>query len=232
MIALPARLGGLGIGVPPMDAPCNFQMASTCTRPLVEHIISNVPNSACEAFAEQSAKLGDARKARNHAIQAHADAIRDRLPPKAKRALETAQERGASSWLTALPLVAHGFSLTKGEFRDAICLRYGWELARLPSTCTCGSPFNVDHGLSCTRGGYVYSRHNEVRDLIGGLLKETCSNVEIEPTLQPLDGELFVNRRTTISDSTRLDIKAGGFWGHSRHEVAYFDAPSYRCTPM
>ena len=41
------------------------------------------------------------------------------------RYFETAQEKGASSWLSALPLKRMGYTLNKQEFRDAICLRYG-----------------------------------------------------------------------------------------------------------
>ena len=33
-------------------------------------------------------------------------------------------EKGASLWLSVLPLDEFGFSLHKGEFRDALCLRY------------------------------------------------------------------------------------------------------------
>ena len=41
-----------------------------------------------------------------------------------KRAVELAQEKGASSWLTALPIQEHGFALHKSAFRDALALRY------------------------------------------------------------------------------------------------------------
>ena len=153
--------------------------------------------------------------------------------------MEAAQECGASSWLTALPLVNHGFFLTKSEFRDAVCLRYGWTPARMPGNCACGQSFSVEHALSCTRGGYVAVRHNEIRDAIAALLEETCHNVEIEPALQPLSGESFRSKSVITSDGARLDIKAGGFWGGNRHELAYFDvrifnphASSYRCTPL
>ena len=75
------------------------------------------------------------------------------------------QERGASSWLTALPLASHGLSLSKGEFRNALCMRYGWTPAYIPTHCTDGEPFTVEHALSCTRVGYVALLHNELRDL-------------------------------------------------------------------
>ena len=84
------------------------------------------------------------------------------------------------------------------------------------------SEFNIDHALSCSHGGYLGLRHNEVRDLLGELLDETCSNVCLEPVLKPIDGEQL-RRSTNTADDARLDIKAGGFWSANRHECAYFD---------
>ena len=60
------------------------------------------------------------------------------LSQRGQRAMGLPQERGASSWLTALPLASHGFSLSKGEFRDALCMRYGWTPANIPTHCTDG----------------------------------------------------------------------------------------------
>ncbi len=46
--------------------------------------------------------------------------------------MEFAKEKGASTWLTAIPLVEHGFALHKGAFQDALALRYGWTPADMP----------------------------------------------------------------------------------------------------
>ena len=47
-------------------------------------------------------------------------------------------------------------------------------------------------------------------------------NVSLEPTLKPLDGEQLAPTANS-SESAGVDIKAGGFWGESRHECAFFD---------
>ena len=70
-------------------------------------------------------------------------------------------------------------------------------------------------------GGYLGLRHNEINDLLGELLDETCSNVCVEPALQQLDGEQLELSANTF-DGARVDIRAGGFWGESRHESAFF----------
>ena len=45
---------------------------------------------------------------------------------------------GASSWLSVLPLEVFGFAPNKGEFRDALSLRYGKHLKGLPAMCPFG----------------------------------------------------------------------------------------------
>ena len=77
------------------------------------------------------------------------------------------------------------------DFRDAICLRYGWTPDRLPSNCVCGKQFTSDHALSCPTGGLSTKRHNEVRDLLATLMTKVCYDVAIEPVLQPLTSETF-----------------------------------------
>ena len=45
-----------------------------------------------------------------------------------KRLIECTLEKGASSWLTCLPLKSEDYNLNKLEFKDSIKLRYGWQL--------------------------------------------------------------------------------------------------------
>ena len=85
-----------------------------------------------------------------------AEELVNKLPPNLQRAMEVSSEKGASTWLTTLPIADHGFTLHKGAFRDALCLRYGWHPQRLPSRCICDQKFTVEHDLSCHRGGYQY----------------------------------------------------------------------------
>ena len=136
--------------------------------------------------------------------------------------MEFASEKGASSWLSALPIEEHGFSLHKSAFRDAISLRYGRHPSHLPTECTCGKKFTVEHAFSCLYGGFPSLRHNEVRDITAQLLCETCHNVSVEPELQPLSGEQFTHQTANVEDGARSDIKAEGFWG-DRHQCAFFD---------
>ena len=127
--------------------------------------------------------------------------------------MDLAQEKGASSWLTTLPLEEFGFTLHKGAFRDANALRYGWQPSRCPSSCACGSNFSVEHALSCPKGGFPIVHHSEIRDLTANLLSEVCHAVQVEPILQPITGETFFNTTANSEDDARLDVAASGFWG-------------------
>ena len=94
-------------------------------------------------------------------------------------------------------------------------------LSDLPSKCLCGEKYTVCHALSCQREGFVAQRHDGVRNLLTSLIGKVCTNVEVEPQLQPLDNERFNLRTAVTSPEARLDFKAGGFW--SRGVTAFFD---------
>ena len=96
----------------------------------------------------------------------------------------------------------------------------------------------MEHALSCPKGGFPSIRHNEIWDLTANLLTEVCSDVCIEPDLQPITGEVLIGATSNAQDGARLDIAANGFWG-GRFERTYFDvrlfiphAPSHRQSSL
>ena len=142
------------------------------------------------------------------------------LPLKSQRTVKFITEKGASSRLSVIPLKEMNFTLNKREFRDAIKLRYGWEFNDIPTVCVCGDLFDADHALICMRGGYIIQRHNEIRDLEAEILQAVCTDVEVEPVLQEVTGEVLPRGAIKASDA-RLDIHALGFW--AREQSAFFD---------
>ena len=166
--------------------------------------------------------MSEIRKKKRDRLSSHARELKSVLPPDLQRAMDLAQEKGASNWLTVLPIEEFGLSLHKGAFRDALALRYSWPLHNTPSTCACGSHFTVEHALSCPKGGYPSIRHNEIRDFTAHLITEVCHNVAVEPHLQPLTGETLHGASSITQDGARLDVAADGFLG-SRFEWAFFD---------
>ena len=112
------------------------------------------------------------------------------------------------------------FTLNKREFRDALKLRYDWPVEDSPMRCAYGDHFNIDHAMICRQGGFIIQRHNELRDLEADLLSTVCNDVEIEPVLQEVRGEIL-NAGSNRSQDGRLDVHARGFW--ERQRSAFFD---------
>ena len=106
-----------------------------------------------EVFSDQNTASIESRRAKVCLLKNRSTSVKDCLPHKMQHAVLPAGEKGASSWLTALPLVDFGFLLSKSDFRDALHLRYGCTPPRLPTACVCCQPFHIDHALSCSLGG-------------------------------------------------------------------------------
>ena len=54
------------------------------------------------------------------------------LPPETLLVVEQARDKGASSWLNAIPRKEQGFDLNKEEFRDSLRLCYNLPSKGLP----------------------------------------------------------------------------------------------------
>ena len=63
------------------------------------------------------------------------------------------------------------------------------EFQDLPSKCPCRSAFTVMHAMNCHRGGLINCRHGKLRNFEANLVKQVCRDVQIEPMLQPTDGQ-------------------------------------------
>ena len=211
LLALPARLGGLGLTIPSSEAEHSFQASSKITAPIAAMIALQRSDPVTVSIETRAIK-SCVRKARCDNQRDEAEVIFNKLPSPQQRLMECARERGASSWLSTLPIEEHGFFLYKGAFRDALCLRYGWKIHNLPLLCACGGPLSVDHAMFCHKGGFPTLRHNEIRDLSANLLREVCPNTGIEPGLQPLSKETFQLHTTNTDHDARVDIMAEGFW--------------------
>ena len=195
------------------------------TAPLVALITQNdAIYSSSVADETRSAKL-KARKDKRKRQSERKDVLYSRSTPLTQRCIDLASEKGASSWLTTLPLLDQGLHLHKGNFRDALCLRYNWSLPNVPSTCASGAHFSITHELSCPKGGFVIQRHNDLRDITAKALSEICRDVQVEPPLQPLNGETFSLRSAITSDEARVDVCARSFWCEGQD--AFFDIRAF-----
>ena len=110
-----------------MTNPCpeaNSEQSSSVkvTTPLIRRIVAQshqMPDNSLVEPLQQAVRSERAKALRDRAVH-----IREVAPPKVQRALDLAEEKGSSFWLTVLPLREMGFNLNKRECRDAIKQRY------------------------------------------------------------------------------------------------------------
>ena len=227
LLALPPRLGGLGIINPTRHSDTEYQNSITLTSALIEHMIKqehvNLSNKQ-DLHQIKKRIIQEKQKKRTSEL----NEILPKLIDLTRKKVEMAQETGASNWLSSLPIKAKGFSLNKQEFYDALALRYGWPIEGLPDLCTYGESFDQKHAMICQKGGFISMRHDEIKNITSALLSEVCKDVSKEPRLQPLTGETFSLRSANTDPEARLDISARGFW--VKGQKAFFDVRIFEPT--
>ena len=229
------RFGGLGIADPTETANREYNASCTVTENLSELILQQQQDLSLYDSENTNEKVKTLKNEKNRFLAEKLQGILDSIDnPILKRCLDFNKEKGAGSWLTALPLKDHGFCLNKQEFRDAVSLRYGWRIPNTPQYCGCGKLNSVDHTLTCAKGGYTAMRHNALRDLNAELQGEVCRDVVTEPRLLPINNEEVEG---TAADRAAPDISSRGLW--STFERTFFDvrvlhpnATSYQGTSM
>ena len=172
----------------------HYSISETITAPLVGLILDQSEAYAPEVNAGQIRMRNNAHKFHRQLEARTGNYLKETLPTKLQKALTICSEKGASSWLSAIPLSEHKFALHKGAFRGALYLRYMWQPSHPPSHCVCGQHTTIENALSCPRGGFPSIRHNEIRNITAELMSEVCHTVGTEPSLQPVTGEHFKHR--------------------------------------
>jgi len=119
-----------------------------------------------------------------------------------------------------LLIKAIGYALNEQEFTDAFCMRYGWKVKGIPTYCAYGETNSLDHSLIRKLGGYTSMRQNSVRDSEAQIIREVCRDVQTEPTLLPINENVY-QRKVNTADNARLDISARGLWNSC--EKTFFD---------
>ena len=211
LLSLPVRFGGLGIADPTETADREYEASCTITEDLANLILRQEQDLSHYDAERTSLKVKNLKAAKEAFLTEKFNSLYEETPDAIlKRCMLLNKEKGAGSWLTALPLKDHGFCLNKQEFRDAVSLRYGWRIANTAQFCACGKENTIDHSLICLKGGFVNMRHNALRDLNAEIQGEVCKDVVIEPSLIPLGNEEISGTR---ADGARTDISSRGLWG-------------------
>ena len=102
-----------------------FKASVSISAPLCHLIEAQQSDYPWETLDAQTEAKLNVRKQRQEESRSLVSNIKSALSDSLKHAVELAQEKGTSTWLTSLPLEEFGFSLHKRAFRDALALRYG-----------------------------------------------------------------------------------------------------------
>ena len=167
LLALPVRLGGLGIVDPQTVSGSEFVVLEKITSSLVAKILQHELFFDGGVLDAQRLAKSEIVLSKRRAQEEKAESVCAGLPTELKQIISLSGDKGASSWLSVLPVEEHGFALHKSAFCDAICLHYGWLPSGLPAHCVCGQGFSVNHAMNCPTGEYPTLRHNELRDFTG-----------------------------------------------------------------
>ena len=159
------------------------------TAPLVKLIIDEADMHAPEAKAAQTRAKNRTRNFYGQQQARAAAELKAKLPSRLRK-LSTYQRKELQVGYPSYPW----FCPAQGSFRDALCLRYGWQPKHISTHCVCDGKFNVEHAFSCPRGGFPSIRCNEIQDITANLMREVCHAVGTEPCLQPVTGEHLTHR--------------------------------------
>ena len=147
MLTLPYRYGRLGIRNPVDTSDAEYEASVKVSKSLSDLIVQQeIDLSKLDRDKIKEIKLEVRAEKERRFVAEEAEVIKS-LDEKSQRLLKCAQEKGASSWLSALPLQRLGYAINKQKFRDAVCLRYGWKITDMPEYCRCGSRNSVNHAM-------------------------------------------------------------------------------------
>ena len=128
---------------------------------------------------------------------------------------------GVSNWFTVLPITEVGFELSKQQFLDSVRLRFGREISNLPTSCSYVSKFDIQYSISCKKGGFIYTSHDDLRELTANIMSRVCKDTETEPKLTSLSGEELQSRTSNNSSEVKVENRTGGSW--ERGQQALFE---------
>ena len=149
LYTLPIKLGGLGISKLSEKCVMDYEASKLITAPLASIIVMQGSNPPCGNAVKDLKSKVKAKKEKYTSEKAKV--IESKLSDKDLRSLEQLKEKGASSWLSAMPLAEHELTLNKSDFRDALAIRYRKKMKGLPEKCACGQNFDVNHAMNCKK---------------------------------------------------------------------------------
>ena len=135
LLTLLARLGGIDITSPTPHADVEFSTSMKITDPLKDAILKQSFEYMGDVVDSQLED--DVRKLKPELCKQASDSVKQNLSNSLKRSMDLAQERGASNWLTTLPIQKFGFMLHKCFSRCLCSLLQLATFTSLSPLCLC-----------------------------------------------------------------------------------------------
>ena len=127
----------MDIPIPMVLAKEERENSHSITEPLLQAIMQQKRDGIDECTANSMKIRQDLKVQKRNKTRKQSENLCKEATTNTKLAMDLAMEKGASSWLSVLPIEEFGFLLHKGAFHDAIALRYGWHISNLPKECVC-----------------------------------------------------------------------------------------------
>ena len=127
LVTLTPAQGGLDVPDIRFEVPRQFAASTSIT---ASHVDLITTQSMFMVAGENSTE-----ELKSTSVKSRIERIDTNLPSDLLRSVNQSRDKGASSWLTAMPLVDQGLALNKQEFQDALGLKYNMPLSSLPSKC-------------------------------------------------------------------------------------------------
>ena len=204
-VCRPARMAGLGINDPVSQAPLQYQCSKLATKHLTD-VLKDGSKLDLQVHLFSCKEVTKLKEANEQQLREETEILLEKFPKDRQRTIKRKLDNKCSGWLTVLPREDTFFELSADEFRDALALRYGRTPCHLPAFCDAdGEVFDVNHALNCPRGGLVYGRHNETRDL-------NCNLLELAGLKNIISEPVVIDSDINGENGLRADWAVRGFW--------------------
>jgi hypothetical protein len=189
-----ARAAGLGLFDPTWTADSNplasQSLVSVLEASLVDPTVPFSIHAHSQEVERQRETIRLQREFSHGAALKDFKASFDKTTPEGKHAINRLDNACQTArMLSIMPFIHFDTDLSNVEFRDRLHIRYGVDPPNLFPDCDgCGKPNSISHALSCTFGGLVIMRHDEMKRRLGDICSQALvpSAVRDEPLINPI----------------------------------------------